>query len=87
MLLGKYQANYVIYGDPMKVTPQDGWECESNHCRSLAEEVARAPGILTREMVLLENFNFSGKVSGGYPRRDLELDVIPEQQLKGRRLT
>jgi len=50
---------------------------------SLAEEVVRAPGILTREMVLLQNFNGGGKVSRGYPRRDLELDVIPEQQLQG----
>jgi hypothetical protein len=67
------------------------WEVSSGRIgksgQSLAEEAARAPGILTREMVLLQNFNFSGKVSGGYPRRDLELDVIPEQQLKGRRLT
>jgi hypothetical protein len=49
----------------------------------LAEEVARAPGILTREMVLLQNFNFSGKVAGGYTRRHSELDVIPEQHSKG----
>jgi hypothetical protein len=36
---------------------------------SLAEEVARAPGIPTREMVLLQNFNFSGEVAGGSETR------------------
>ena len=35
---------------------------------------------LREKMVLLQNFD---KVSGGYPRRDLGLDVIPEQQLEG----
>jgi len=62
-----------------------GWDCESNHCRvdlslkRLCERLA----FFREKMVLLHNFNVSGKVSGSYPRRDSELDATPEQRLEG----
>jgi hypothetical protein len=45
------------------VTLQDEWEYRVNHCRAyLAEEIGRASGMITREMLLQ---NSSGKASVG----------------------